>query len=142
MLNVFNAAEVIDMGIEKERKRRDFYGYAAKKFKMKDMKESVEKFLQTSYVTNLTVDGNVVTLKGNSRKIVAEVVDVGDYDTVIGRNFLSEAAFGVGRKSVEANILEGIIGDCQILPLGKYLCVSRDDQIMLLKNTEIDYNRN
>lgn len=111
-------------------------------FKMKDMKESVEKFLQTSYVTNLTVDGNVVTLKGNSRKIIAEVVDIGDYDTVIGRNFLSEAAFGVGRKSVEANILEGIIGDCQILPLGKYLCVSRDDQIMLLKNTEIDYNRN
>ncbi|MFA6142781.1 MAG: ferritin family protein [Candidatus Omnitrophota bacterium] len=32
MPNVFNAAEVMDMGIEKEKKRRDFYGYAAEKF--------------------------------------------------------------------------------------------------------------
>ena len=37
MANVFNAAEAVDMGIEKERKRRDFYGYAALKFKEKDM---------------------------------------------------------------------------------------------------------
>jgi rubrerythrin len=39
MANVFNAAEVIDMGIEKERKRRDFYGYVALKFEEKDMKD-------------------------------------------------------------------------------------------------------
>jgi len=39
MPNVFNAAEVIDMGIEKERKRRDFYGLAAASFKEKDMKD-------------------------------------------------------------------------------------------------------
>ncbi|MDO8525461.1 MAG: ATP-binding protein [Candidatus Omnitrophota bacterium] len=39
MPDVFNAAEVIDMGIEKEKKRRDFYGYAAEKFKEKDMKK-------------------------------------------------------------------------------------------------------
>ncbi len=39
MANVFNAAEVLDLGIEKERKRRDFYGYAAAKFKEKDMTE-------------------------------------------------------------------------------------------------------
>ncbi len=39
MANVFNAAEVIDLGIEKERKRRDFYAYAAEKFKDKNMKE-------------------------------------------------------------------------------------------------------
>ncbi|MDD5437469.1 MAG: ferritin family protein [Candidatus Omnitrophica bacterium] len=39
MSNVFNAAEVIDMGIEKEKKRRDFYGFAAEKFKEKEMKE-------------------------------------------------------------------------------------------------------
>jgi rubrerythrin len=37
MSTVFNAAEVIDMGIAKEKKRRDFYGYAAEKFKSKDM---------------------------------------------------------------------------------------------------------
>ena len=39
MANVFTAAEIIDMGIAKERKRRDFYGYAADKFEAKDMKD-------------------------------------------------------------------------------------------------------
>ena len=39
MANLFNAAEVIDMGIEKEKKRRDFYGYVALKFKEKDTAE-------------------------------------------------------------------------------------------------------
>lgn len=39
MANIFNAAEVIDMGIVKERKRRDFYGYVAEHFKENDMKE-------------------------------------------------------------------------------------------------------
>ncbi|MFA5143063.1 MAG: ferritin family protein [Candidatus Omnitrophota bacterium] len=39
MSNVFNAAEAIDMGIEKERKRRDFYGYVADKFREKELKE-------------------------------------------------------------------------------------------------------
>lgn len=39
MSNVFNAAEALDMGIEKEKKRRDFYGYAAEKFQDKAMKD-------------------------------------------------------------------------------------------------------
>ena len=39
MSNVFNAAEIIDMGIEKEKRRRDFYGRVAKEFKEKDMKK-------------------------------------------------------------------------------------------------------
>jgi rubrerythrin len=43
MANVFNAAEVIDMGIAKEKKRRDFYGFVAKKFKNKDMRELFTK---------------------------------------------------------------------------------------------------
>ena len=43
MGNLFNAAEVMDMGIEKEKKRRDFYGLAAEKFDSKDMKELFTK---------------------------------------------------------------------------------------------------
>lgn len=39
MANVFTAAEIIDMGIVKEKKRRDFYGYAADNFKEKEMKD-------------------------------------------------------------------------------------------------------
>ncbi len=39
MANVFNAAEVIDMCIEKEKKRRDFYAAVATQFKQKEMNE-------------------------------------------------------------------------------------------------------
>ena len=39
MANVFTAAEIIDMGIIKEKKRRDFYAYTSDKFKEKEMKE-------------------------------------------------------------------------------------------------------
>jgi rubrerythrin len=39
MANVFTAAEVIGLGIAKEKKRREFYGYAADNFGEKDMKD-------------------------------------------------------------------------------------------------------
>lgn len=108
-------------------------------FKMKDMKESINQFFRESLISGLTLDGNIVTLTQNSRKIVAEVIDVGDYDTVIGRNFLNESAFGVGRNPYEGKILQSMLGNCQVLPIGKYLCVNKDDRVMLLKNTQLDY---
>jgi hypothetical protein len=108
-------------------------------FKMKEIKEGIEKFFKSSYMEHLTINDNTVILSGGSREIIAEVVDVGDYDTVIGRNFLSESAFGLEQIPYEAKVLQSIIGDCQILPLGKYLCVSRDDTVMLLKNTQLHY---
>lgn len=37
--NLFNVAEIIDMGIAKEKKRRDFYALVSKKFKEKRMQE-------------------------------------------------------------------------------------------------------
>lgn len=43
MGNLFNAAEVMDMGIEKEKKRRDFYGLVAEKFSDKPMKDLFAK---------------------------------------------------------------------------------------------------
>lgn len=106
-------------------------------FKVKDMKEGIEEFFNTSLVSNLTISGNTVTVAGIRHKVVMEVVDVGDYDAVIGRNFLSESAFGVGKNPYEAQILQSIMGNCQILPLGKYLCVSKDDKVMLLRNTQL-----
>lgn len=39
MPNIFYMAEVVDIGIEKEKRRRDFYGLAAGYFKEKDVKE-------------------------------------------------------------------------------------------------------
>jgi hypothetical protein len=107
------------------------------KFKVKDIEEGIQQFFSNSLVTNLTISGNTVTVAGTRHKVVMEVVDVGDYDAVIGRNFLSESAFGVGRNPYEAQVLQSIMGNCQILPLGKYLCVSKDDKVMLLKNTQL-----
>lgn len=110
-------------------------------FKMKDLAEGIDQFFRNSLATDLTIDGTTVIISGNNRKIVAEVVDVGDYDTVIGRNFLSESAFKVGQNPYEAQVLMSILGNCEILPLDKYLCVNSGDQVMLLKNTQIK-NRN
>ena len=49
MANVFSAAEIIDMGIAKEKKRRDFYGYAADKFKEKDVISVAVYFIMFTY---------------------------------------------------------------------------------------------
>jgi hypothetical protein len=75
----------------------------------------------------------------NRKKVIAEVVDVGEYDDVIGRNFLSESAFRVGQLPYEAQVLSSILGNCNVLPIGKYLCVSRGEKVMLLSNTELNY---
>ena len=106
-------------------------------FKMKKMEENINSFFEDSLIANLTIDGNVVILGQNRSKIIAEVVDVGNYDDVIGRNFLSESAFGVGQNPYEANVLQSLLGNCQVLPLGDYLCVNRGDKVMLLKNTQL-----
>lgn len=108
-------------------------------FKMKEMAEGITQFFKGSLISGLTIEGNNVTLTQNRRKVIAEVVDVGDYDTVIGRNFLNESAFRVGQNPYEANVLASMLGNCHILPIGKFLCVSRDEQVMLLKNTQLEY---
>jgi hypothetical protein len=108
-------------------------------FKMTEMKESINDFFKDSLITSLTIDEGTVIVCGNNKQIIAEVVDVGDYDDVIGRNFLSESAFGVGQNNYEASILSSILGDCHVLPLGKFLCVNKGDRVMLLRDTQIKY---
>jgi len=108
-------------------------------FKMKEIKEGIEQFFRSSLISDLTINDNVVIITHNGRKIIAEVVDVGDYDTVIGRNFLSESAFDMNNKSFESKVLESMLGNCHIVSIGNYLCVSRDAEIMLLKNTQLKY---
>jgi len=110
-------------------------------FTMASMKENISEFFKASLISNLTIENNTVTLVSNRNKIVAEVVDVGDYDTVIGRNFLSESAFRVGKNPYEANVLQSMLGNCQVLPIDKYLCISKDDRVMLLRNTHMSYGR-
>jgi hypothetical protein len=67
------------------------------------------------------------------------MVDIGDYDTVIGRNFLAESAFDLSSKTTEARAVEHILGNVEVLPIGKFLSVNRGDRVMLLRNTEILY---
>jgi hypothetical protein len=108
-------------------------------FKMKEIEEGIENFFKASMITGLTIDGNIVRITHNGRKIVAEVVDIGDYDTVIGRNFLSESAFMVGQVPFEAKVLQNMLGNCNVLPIGNYLCVSRGEKVMLIKDTQLEY---
>ena len=55
-MNIFNAIEVVDMGIEKEKKRRDFYGLVAERFEQKDMKSLFTKLrdLEESHIKKFT----------------------------------------------------------------------------------------
>lgn len=113
--------------------------YMRKEQDKKKMKERIETFFKDSMLSNLTIEGDTVIMSGNNRKVSAEVVDIGDYDSVIGGNFLSESAFNMDAIPREAHILNNILGNYQILPINRYLCVNKDDSMMLLKNTKIIY---
>jgi hypothetical protein len=104
-------------------------------------KEEISEFLQDSHLLYLTFDNNNVILGTGSRQMVAEVVDVGEYDAVINRNFLAESAFRLFDKPIEATVLNGMLGNYDVLPIDSFLCVSRqsDGTIMLLRDTEIKY---
>ena len=107
------------------------------------MKESIEdkvkSFLQDAHIMYCNFEGNKVTLGRGNRSIVAEVVDIGDYDTVIGRNFLAESAFRLTNTPIEATVLTGMLGVYDVMPIDKFLCIGKDDKVMLLRNTEIKY---
>lgn len=42
-MNIFSMSEIVDLGIEKEKKRRDFYGMCAEEFDHKEMKDLFTK---------------------------------------------------------------------------------------------------
>jgi hypothetical protein len=109
------------------------------KFKMKNLKESINQFFQDSTVSHLTLDGNTLIIQHSNKKVISEVVDIGDYDVVMSRNFLNNTAFNMNGNLYEARMLESIIGNCQILPIGDYLCVNSGEQIILLRNTQLKY---
>lgn len=106
-------------------------------FTMNEIKEGALDFFSNTFASNLTINGANAIVSGLRHKISMNIVDVGDYDTVIGRNFLKESAFDLGRLPYEASVLEHILGNCKVTPLGGYLCLSNSDEhIMLIKNTQ------
>ena len=96
MPNIFNAAEIIDMGIEKEKKRRDFYGRVAKEFKEEDLKklfgslrdweeEHVKKF--TEIRDNIAGEEIAESYQGEFTAYIRSLVDDKLYDQVSASSF-------------------------------------------------------
>jgi hypothetical protein len=106
---------------------------------MEDEKENVKEFFKNSALTSLIVENDYVIMTANGHSIIAEVADVGEYDLVIGRNHLAESAFKIEQKPHEARVLEKILGNYDVLPIGQYICVGHADNVMLLKNTQLKY---
>jgi rubrerythrin len=95
--NVFNAAEVIDMGIAKERKRRDFYKLVAKKFKDKDMQELFtqlkdwedEHIIKFTEIRNSVEESEVMeSYQGEFEAYIKALVDDIQYKQVTSANFV------------------------------------------------------
>ncbi len=94
--NIFNVAEIIDMGIAKEKKRRDFYGLVAKKFKDAKMQElftqlrdweeeHVKKFTD---IRNSVEDSEVVeSYQGEFAAYIKALVDDMQYKQISSANF-------------------------------------------------------
>ncbi len=108
-------------------------------FMKESMQSKVESFLQHAHIMYCNFEGNNITIGSGTKKIVAEVVDIGDYDTVIGRNFLAESAFRLTNTPIEATVLTGMLGVYDVMPIDKFMYVGKDDKVMLLRNTEIKY---
>ena len=105
-------------------------------FKMKEIEEGINEFFKNSLMANLTINGNIVTIAHNRDRIITEVVDVGNYDVVFDRNFLKDSAFILEGISYEAKVLESILGNCKVLPIEGYLCLIKDNKVMLLRETQ------
>ena len=94
--NVFNAAEVIDMGIAKEKKRRDFYALVAKKFKDKEMQElftqltgwEEEHIKKFTDIRNTVEESEVIeSYQGEFEAYIKSLVDDMQYKQVSAANF-------------------------------------------------------
>lgn len=112
MPNVFNIAEVIDMGIEKEKKRRDFYGHVSEAFEEEDMKklfsrlrdwedEHIKKFAEIRDTVN--IDESKESYKGELAEYMRALIDDLLYTQVSAKGFVknvktprSAIQYGIG----------------------------------------------
>ena len=99
MANLFNVAEVVDMGIEKEKRRRDFYGLVAEKFQEKDIRgifsklrdweeEHIKKF--TEIRSNLLVEETKERYPGELIGYIKALVDDKLYKELTPEDFSVE----------------------------------------------------
>ena len=96
MSNIFNIAEVIDLGIEKEKKRRDFYGRVSESFWEGDIKklflrlrnwedEHIKKF--EAIRDTVHIDESQESYEGELAEYMRALVDDALYDQVSVKEF-------------------------------------------------------
>ncbi len=111
MSNIFNIAEVIDLGIEKEKKRRDFYGLVSESFKEPDIKklfsrlrdwedEHIKKF--AAIRDTVKIDESQESYEGELAEYMKALVDDILYNQVSAKEFSNNV------KTPEAAIQYGI----------------------------------
>lgn len=95
--NIFNAAEVIDMGIAKERKRRDFYKLVVKKFNDPQMQELFtqlaqwedEHIIKFTEIRNSVDESEIIeSYQGEFEAYIKSLVDDMLYKQVSSSNFV------------------------------------------------------
>lgn len=108
-------------------------------YKHSDMKETIDYILSDLYAGKLTITESAVRIQHNGSTIAFDVIDAGDYDMVVGRNFLAESAYMLNNKTYEMSVLQNLLHECTVIPLGDYLSVHKQGKIMLLSNTHLEY---
>lgn len=96
MMNIFHISEIVDLGIEKEKKRRDFYALAAEQFKEQKLKElfvhlrdweetQIKKF--TEIKDTLPPDEAAQTYPGELSAYMQALVDDKLYKVALAQEF-------------------------------------------------------
>jgi len=111
-MNIFSISEIVDMGIEKEKKRRDFYGLASEKFGGNDVKElfaklrdwegeHIKKF--TKIREDIKEPGETESYKGEMNSYMQALLDDKLYNDVSPEKFgdnvktpLDAISYGIG----------------------------------------------
>lgn len=97
MANILNAAEIVAMGIEKERMRRDFYDLSSKTFQRDDVKKLFANLRdwEEEHIVRFTEIGRGLkdaeiseTYAGEFKEYMAAVIDDLIYKKVRGGEFL------------------------------------------------------
>lgn len=99
----------------------------------------MESIFADTLVSGMTVVGKQLTIETHGGRLVAEVEDAGEFDVVMGRNFLSESACNLTNPSHEARILERLVGNVQVMEVGDYFCLYRGGTAALLSKLELVY---
>ena len=100
----------------------------------------IKEFFQAVAPDQMQVCDGHLDIRSGGRRLVAEVVAVGDHDHVIEHMHMGGAAYGVGQMLYEGRVLESIMVGMQVIPFGDlYMVCDSQDRIALLRNTRLEH---